>query len=283
MLGADHRPPRALTRARHSGPRVLACRHRLPMNAPAPPRTPFPSRGGAGLLASFRHAWTGLIHTVVHQRNMRVHLVSAVLVGLVGSGIPLGLAEKVTLIFCVLLIFFAEILNSALEHLVDLAVQQFDEKARLAKDAAAAGVMVLALGTVVIFAALLVHNWERRAQQRPADRPAGGARPAAHRLRHAARAAAPPARLGGPGRLRRGRGAAGAAGVRAPPAPSSPRSPPGCSWSPGRRGAHPAARGARAKKNRLAAGLATTPRGREPRNLSGARSPARLVRAILRA
>lgn len=111
------------------------------------------------MFASFHYAWTGLIHTVVHQRNMRVHLVSAVLVGLVGSGIPLGLAEKVTLIFCVLLIFFAEILNSALEHLVDLAIQQFDEKARLAKDAAAAGVMVLALGTVVIFAALLVHNW----------------------------------------------------------------------------------------------------------------------------
>jgi diacylglycerol kinase (ATP) len=91
---------------------------------------------------------------------MRVHLISGVLVGLVGSGIPLGLAEKVTLIFCVLLIFFAEILNSALEHLVDLAVQQFDEKARLTKDAAAAGVLVLALGTVVIFAAIVVHNWE---------------------------------------------------------------------------------------------------------------------------
>jgi len=130
------------------------------MNAPARPPPSFPSRHGSGLLASFGHAWAGLIHTVVHQRNMRVHLVSAVLVGLVGSGIPLGLAEKVTLIFCVLLIFFAEILNSALEHLVDLAVNHFDEKARLTKDAAAAGVLVLALGTVVIFAAILVHNWE---------------------------------------------------------------------------------------------------------------------------
>ncbi|HYI03132.1 diacylglycerol kinase family protein, partial [Hyalangium sp.] len=83
------------------------------MNVPAPPSSPFPPRGGAGVMASFRNAWAGLIHTVIHQRNMRVHLVSAVLVGLVGSGIPLGLAEKVTLIFCVLLIFFAEILNSA--------------------------------------------------------------------------------------------------------------------------------------------------------------------------
>ncbi|HET9450339.1 MAG TPA: diacylglycerol kinase family protein [Aggregicoccus sp.] len=121
---------------------------------------PFLSRGGNGFLASFGHAWRGLIHTVVYQRNMRVHVLSAMLVSLVGSGIPLGLAEKVTLIFCVLLIFFAEILNSALEHLVDLAVQQFDEKARVTKDAAAAGVLVLAIGTVVIFAAILVANWD---------------------------------------------------------------------------------------------------------------------------
>lgn len=90
---------------------------------------------------------------------MRIHMVAATLVGLVGSGIPLGLAEKVTLIFCVLFVFFAEILNSALEQLVDLAIQQFDEKARITKDAAAAGVLVLAFGTVIIFAAILVHNW----------------------------------------------------------------------------------------------------------------------------
>jgi diacylglycerol kinase (ATP) len=54
------------------------------------------------------HAWNGLIHTVVHQRNMRMHLISGLLVGLVGSGIPLGLVEKVTLIFCVLLVLFAD-------------------------------------------------------------------------------------------------------------------------------------------------------------------------------
>lgn len=121
---------------------------------PSPFRTPRPST----FFASVRYAWHGLVHTVVHQRNMRMHIISAVLVGLVGSGIPLGLAEKVTLIFCVLLVLFAEMLNSALEQLVDLAIQQFDEKARLTKDAAAGGVLVLAIGTTVIFAAVLVHN-----------------------------------------------------------------------------------------------------------------------------
>ncbi len=138
---------------------------------PPPPETPRPpayaSRGGTGVLASVNHAWNGLIHTAVHQRNMRVHLVSAVLVALVGSGIPLAVSEKVILIFCVLLIFFAEILNSALEHLVDLATRHFDEKARLTKDAAAAGVLVLAIGTVVIFVAILVNNWETVAESGP--------------------------------------------------------------------------------------------------------------------
>ena len=125
------------------------------MSSPPPFQSKHPP---TSFYRSVMHAWNGLIHTVVHQRNMRMHMISGLLVGLVGSGIPLGLAEKVTLIFCVLLVLFAEMLNSALEQLVDLAIQQFDEKAKLTKDIAAAAVLVLAIGTVVLFAAVLVHN-----------------------------------------------------------------------------------------------------------------------------
>ncbi len=122
---------------------------------------PYTAPNSAGTFyRSMTHAWSGLLYTVMHQRNMRMHLISALLVAQVGQGIPLGLAEKVTMLFCVMLILFAEMLNSALEQLVDLAIQQFDEKAKLTKDIAAAGVLVLAIGTVVIFAAILVHNAE---------------------------------------------------------------------------------------------------------------------------
>lgn len=124
------------------------------MNAKVPFKSPAPTTFKESLL----YAWNGIVHTVVHQRNMRMHVIAAMLVSQVGSGIPLGLAEKVTLIFCVMMVFFAEILNSALEQLVDLATEMQHERARIAKDAAAAGVLVLAIGTVVIFAAILVHN-----------------------------------------------------------------------------------------------------------------------------
>src|SRR5690242_17031769 len=127
------------------------------MNSPNPP-PPFRAKTPTTFFQSVLYAWDGLIHTAVHQRNMRMHLIAAVMVGLVGSGIPLGLAEKVTMIFCVLLVLFAEVLNTALEQLVDLATDQVHENARHAKDAAAAGVLVLAIGSVVIFTLSLVSN-----------------------------------------------------------------------------------------------------------------------------
>jgi diacylglycerol kinase (ATP) len=112
----------------------------------------------SGFVRGFGHAYRGLLLTL-GQRNMKIHVVSAILVGIVGSTIPLGLAEKVSLIFCVLLLFFSEILNTALEALVDLHTREYDELARVTKDTAAAGVLVLAIGAVVIFAAIVVYNW----------------------------------------------------------------------------------------------------------------------------
>lgn len=126
-----------------------------------------PRRARSRLAQSFHHAFDGLLHAV-SQPNMKIHVVSGALVGLVGSGIPLGLAEKVTLLFCVMLIFFAEILNTALESLVDLHTQDFRDLARITKDTAAAGVLVLSAGTILLFATILVYNAETIASHGPA-------------------------------------------------------------------------------------------------------------------
>lgn len=110
-----------------------------------------------GFRASLRHAFAGLLHAL-GQRNMKLHVLAATMVFAVGCGIPLGLAEKVTLLFCVLLVFFAEILNTALEALVDLHTEDIRELARITKDTSAAGVLVLSVGAVLMFATILVYN-----------------------------------------------------------------------------------------------------------------------------
>jgi diacylglycerol kinase (ATP) len=118
-----------------------------------------PNQRSAGWVGAVLHAWNGLVFTVAYQRNMKIHVTSAALVGCVGAGIPLGLPEKVTLVFCVMLVFFSEVVNTALEALVDLHTEDFRDLARVTKDTAAAGVLVLSIGTLVIFAAILVNDW----------------------------------------------------------------------------------------------------------------------------
>lgn len=137
-----------------------------PDPAPPPPAVLAARPRPLGFFGSFRHAYDGLL-VACAQRNMKVHVVSGVLVGLVGSGIRLELAEKVSLIFCVVLIFFAEILNTALEALVDLHTEDFRDLAKTTKDAAAAAVLVLAIGTVVIFAAICVNEWHKVVESGP--------------------------------------------------------------------------------------------------------------------
>jgi diacylglycerol kinase (ATP) len=69
------------------------------------------------------------------------------------------LSVRVALFFAVSIVFFAEILNTALEALIDLFVHDFHRLAMLAKDAAAGGVLVFSVTTVLVLADILVTEW----------------------------------------------------------------------------------------------------------------------------
>lgn len=78
---------------------------------------------------------------------------------LVGMALNLDLASRASVIFCVFVVICMEVLNTALEAFVDLHVKEFAHQAMLAKDAAAAAVLVLAVGAVVVLADVLLHAW----------------------------------------------------------------------------------------------------------------------------
>lgn len=112
-----------------------------------------------GLLASFSFAFDGLLRTLCTQRNMKIHWVSGTAVMLVGMALDLGLASRASVMFCVFLVISMEVLNTALEAFVDLHIKDFAHSAMVAKDAAAAAVLVLALGAMVVLADVLLHSW----------------------------------------------------------------------------------------------------------------------------
>ena len=112
-------------------------------------------RAQHGLLASFAFAWTGLAEGAVRDRNLRVHLALGVLVGAFAARAPLAAAERGLLLLCVALVVAAEATNSAVEAVVDLASPGWDERARVAKDAAAGAVLALAAGSVLVLFAVV--------------------------------------------------------------------------------------------------------------------------------
>ncbi|MBI1946020.1 MAG: diacylglycerol kinase [Deltaproteobacteria bacterium] len=121
-----------------------------------------------GIAGSFRVAIAGVLRTIAAQRNMKIHVLSGLMVLIVGMTLPLGLEVRVALIFAVAIVWFAEILNTALEAFVDLHIRTYHRLAMMAKDAAAAGVLVLASATVVVLCEILYTQWHLVTDNLPA-------------------------------------------------------------------------------------------------------------------
>jgi diacylglycerol kinase len=106
--------------------------------------------GSKSLGATFRYALQGFVHTVKTQRNMKFHLVAATLAVLAAVLLRLNRIEWSLIAICIGLVLAAELLNTALEAMVDIAAPEFHPKAKIAKDAAAAAVLVCAVLSVVV-------------------------------------------------------------------------------------------------------------------------------------
>jgi diacylglycerol kinase (ATP) len=111
------------------------------------------------LALSFSWAWAGLGGAAVRERNMRIHLGMGVLACAVAALLPLGGGEQALLLLAVALVVAGEAANSALEAVVDLVSPGWDERARVAKDAAAGAVLALAAGSAAVLLAVAVPAW----------------------------------------------------------------------------------------------------------------------------
>jgi diacylglycerol kinase len=104
----------------------------------------------ASRLASFRYAFAGWWYVLRTQHNAWIHAVAAVAVFLVGFWVELGRIDWAILVLTVAVVWVAEFTNTAVEALVDLLSPHIHPLAKVAKDVAAAAVLIAALGAVVI-------------------------------------------------------------------------------------------------------------------------------------
>lgn len=99
---------------------------------------------------AFSCARAGLHYAIASQRNFKVHAVFAVLAIILGFALQIGTAEWLAIVLCMVAVFSFELINTAVESVVDLVSPEWNELAKHAKDCAAASVYVAAIGSVIV-------------------------------------------------------------------------------------------------------------------------------------
>ena len=106
--------------------------------------------GRGSLTQSFRCAFTGLEYTVRTQRNARIHVSIAVLAVIAGLVLDLPGSDWAIIGLTMGFVFVAEMFNTVMETVVDLATEEYHPLARQAKDVAAGAVLIAAITAVAV-------------------------------------------------------------------------------------------------------------------------------------
>lgn len=96
------------------------------------------------------NAVNGIIYTATTQRNFRIQLVLAVIIMVLCLFYGLDTAEFLCLVFALFMVIFAEMINTAIETVVDLFVDVYHPKAKIAKDVAAGAVVLSACNALIV-------------------------------------------------------------------------------------------------------------------------------------
>ena len=102
------------------------------------------------LLASFGFALQGIAHAFRTQRNFKVHLAVTALVIVAGIALGISVEQWAILVGMIALVLQAELVNTALEAVVDRVAPEFHAWAKVAKDCAAGAVFVCAFAAVIV-------------------------------------------------------------------------------------------------------------------------------------
>ena len=109
-------------------------------------------------IEAFINAVNGIVHGFKTQRNLKIQLVIAIIVILVGVRLELNKTDFIAIIFSIFLVFVTEMINTAIESAVDLETEQYNKLAKVAKDVAAGAVLLASLNAVIIAIIILINK-----------------------------------------------------------------------------------------------------------------------------
>lgn len=116
-------------------------------------------RGPRQVWNAFRWSMKGLRAAWRHEASFRLEVMLAVVLIPLGLWLGEGGVEKLLLVLAPLLVLSAELLNSAIEAVVDKVSPDFNELAGRAKDMGSAAVFVLLVLVALSWGLILLPRW----------------------------------------------------------------------------------------------------------------------------
>ncbi len=101
------------------------------------------------ILNSFKYAFSGIVKAFQTERNMKIHIFILLCVIFLGIVVHINTNEWLHCITWFAVVISAEMINTAIENTVDLAMPELHEKAKLAKDISAGAVLIVAIGASI--------------------------------------------------------------------------------------------------------------------------------------
>ena len=101
-------------------------------------------------LEAWKNAFSAIVYAFKTQRNLRIQLVAGIIVVILGIILKISPTEWGVLTFAVFFVLGSETMNTAVETVVDLCTEEYNLKAKLAKDTAAGAVVISSINAVVV-------------------------------------------------------------------------------------------------------------------------------------
>ncbi|GAK04178.1 LOW QUALITY PROTEIN: diacylglycerol kinase [Geomicrobium sp. JCM 19037] len=99
---------------------------------------------------SFVYAARGLYYVYKHEQNMKIHVFLTLFIVLLAISLDVGLLQIGMLVIVIGGVITLEMVNTAIERVVDLVSPTYHPLAKTAKDVAAAAVLIYSMIAVIV-------------------------------------------------------------------------------------------------------------------------------------
>ncbi len=111
---------------------------------------------------NFAYARAGFLEVLKSETSFKIEIVFFIIFLLIAFILPYPIWAKILLVASMLVPLIVELLNSAIERVVDMVTSEYHELAKYAKDAAAAAVMFSLIFSAAVWIGFIVYFWSEK-------------------------------------------------------------------------------------------------------------------------